>query len=593
MKKILISLTFLLLINSVYAATYYVAKDGSGDYSTIQSAVNAANYGDTVYVRAGSYNEQLRISTSRITVAGVSGTRPRIYAGSISGGEYLVSISGSNINFRNFEIDNSPRSDAPQRGLGITGNNNRISNVRVHNSWKSGVLITGDSNIFENGVVYDNSLRTDGRTSGCLSTTGWAEDNIIRNNVVYHNEGEAVSCFRAYRTVIDGNIVYDNAPENIYIDNCPGGVVQNNLVYHTGDSKWRSGPGIEVRDEESAAGTAQSVGLKVVNNFVYGTNKCFSFSYHDSSRGLKDVLIAYNTFVNAGRLSNFRIKSGANHENTVITNNIILQEDSLTIADVPSDSELHFSYNLWSRSPSSSARGSGDIYSDPRLSKSGSISPGQLTPDWFKLTSSSPAINSARVISQVTTDFFGSPRGSNPDMGAHEFGGTPSVTTTTTTSGYTTTTYETTTTTTSSLGCSYCGDTSPCSGGRVCDYTPGVCIDRLGEGQGDCDCDENCQSGLYCDFVTGGDDYCCPIGTSWDGSSCSGGTVTTTTIISTTTTTGSDNLPEFFNLRHNPATVLVGHAVDILVDWFDDVGLQQIIIQENSTGEWRSHTVYG
>jgi hypothetical protein len=157
--------------------------------------------------------------------------------------------------------------------------------------------------------------------------------------------------------------------------------------------------------------------------------------------------------------------------------------------------------------------------------------------------------------------------------------------------GTTTTTSGGTTTTISSSECSFCGDTSPCSGGRVCDYTPGVCIDRLGEGQGDCDCDENCQSGLYCDPVTGGDDYCCAVGTSWDGGGCSGTGVTTTTI-PPTTTTGTDNPPYFSNLRHNPLTVLVSDAVDILVDWFDDVGLQQIIIQENSTGEWLSHTVY-
>jgi hypothetical protein len=61
----------------------------------------------------------------------------------------------------------------------------------------------------------------------------------------------------------------------------------------------------------------------------------------------------------------------------------------------------------------------------------------------------------------------------------------------------------------------------------------------------------------------------------------------------TTTTTGTDNPPEFFNFRHNPVPVLIGNAVDILVDWFDDVGLQQIIIMENSTGEWVSHSVYG
>jgi len=114
------------------------------------------------------------------------------------------------------------------------------------------------------------------------------------------------------------------------------------------------------------------------------------------------------------------------------------------------------------------------------------------------------------------------------------------------------TTTTSTTTTTSPSGCSYCGDTTPCSGGRTCD-NQGNCI-LLGEGQGDCDCDENCQSGLYCDQVSGSD-YCCPVGTSWDGSSCSGGTVTTTTTISTTTTTGPSDLRVYAPTVSTPISI--------------------------------------
>ena len=79
--------------------------------------------------------------------------------------------------------------------------------------------------------------------------------------------------------------------------------------------------------------------------------------------------------------------------------------------------------------------------------------------------------------------------------------------------------------------CGQCsGDcTQPCSSGsynyndgsHFCEgITSNTCNAVLGEGQGDCDCDENCQSGLYCDQINPGTDYCCPIGTSWDGSNC-------------------------------------------------------------------------
>ena len=74
-----------------------------------------------------------------------------------------------------------------------------------------------------------------------------------------------------------------------------------------------------------------------------------------------------------------------------------------------------------------------------------------------------------------------------------------------------------------------CG--SPCSSGaynfndgtHTCEgSTNNACNVLLGEGQGDCDCDENCQAGMYCEEL-GAVDRCCPVGTNWDGASCVGG----------------------------------------------------------------------
>jgi hypothetical protein len=82
---------------------------------------------------------------------------------------------------------------------------------------------------------------------------------------------------------------------------------------------------------------------------------------------------------------------------------------------------LYFSNNLWSKTPTTAAAGPGDVIANPNLAKTGQTAAGQLSPDYFRLLSTSPAINRAAVLGEVTTDFFKKARGSSPDIGGHEY----------------------------------------------------------------------------------------------------------------------------------------------------------------------------
>lgn len=81
MKKIIaiiVALTFLLTISistSVIAVPtiWYVDDSGGADFETISEAIGNANPGDTIIVRAGSYDEQLGISINNITLTGEAG----------------------------------------------------------------------------------------------------------------------------------------------------------------------------------------------------------------------------------------------------------------------------------------------------------------------------------------------------------------------------------------------------------------------------------------------------------------------------------------------------------------------------------------
>src|SRR3972149_4431863 len=55
------------------AATYYVAKDGSGTFSTIQAALNAAQSGETIIVKSGTYNELISFPRQGVVLKAMSG----------------------------------------------------------------------------------------------------------------------------------------------------------------------------------------------------------------------------------------------------------------------------------------------------------------------------------------------------------------------------------------------------------------------------------------------------------------------------------------------------------------------------------------
>jgi len=67
-KILIFLLAFLWLISNVEAFTHTVDLDGTGQYTSIQSAINASALGDTVLVYPGRYLENIIIQTNNLTL---------------------------------------------------------------------------------------------------------------------------------------------------------------------------------------------------------------------------------------------------------------------------------------------------------------------------------------------------------------------------------------------------------------------------------------------------------------------------------------------------------------------------------------------
>ena len=419
---------------------YFVSPNGSDSnpgtflqpWKTIGKAARTVKSGDTVFIRGGIYNESVRFNISGTALDPIKimaypdetpiiegyNQLPLSYTG-------LVSVFGDWVQVSGLEVRNSKYT-----GFGLYGKHDTAYNVFVHHSQKSGINISGDYGVVESSKIWRNSIQNEygqssswssGLVAGNDTTDGLTEYAIMRKNVIWENWGQGLSTDESNQTIMEDNISYDNFVTNIYISDATHVLCQRNFVYTDPSSyvfPYGSHVGIMMGDERY---TPPSADITVINNISFGNLGNFWWWQGVQGGGMKNVLIANNTFVNGmGSKDEGQggvIISSGTHENVRFINNLVQQDGDLPVIATLNQPGVVYSHNLWSKPPSSAASGPGDVIQDPMLSRTGV----PYEPDWFRLTGLSPAIDMAQLLPEIVDDYFGITRGSLPDMGAIEY----------------------------------------------------------------------------------------------------------------------------------------------------------------------------
>ena len=183
--------------------------DKSGEFKTIQDAVDSASAGDLVYIKKGVYNESVTITTPYLTIRGEDRN------GVIVDGEFMREngiqifdtdgVSVENLTVRNFSLN------------GVYWNSStgyRGSYVTVHNNGDYGVYAFDSVN-----GIFDNIYASGHPDSGIYIGQCYPCNAVISNSVV---EGNALG----YSGTNAGGHLY--IINNIWQDNMAG-VVPNTL----------------------------------------------------------------------------------------------------------------------------------------------------------------------------------------------------------------------------------------------------------------------------------------------------------------------------------------------------------------------------
>ena len=153
----------------------YVGGYGSGNYSTIQDAIDAASNGNTVFVYSGIYYEDVIINKS-INLFGEDKENTIVNG---NGGEFVFNITTDYVNVSGFTIQNG--------SLGIE-------------------IFSGSNNIITDNIVKDNS-------NYGISVYGLSNDSIIYHNDFINN---------AIHAMDSANNTYDDGDEGNYWDDYLG-----------------------------------------------------------------------------------------------------------------------------------------------------------------------------------------------------------------------------------------------------------------------------------------------------------------------------------------------------------------------------------
>lgn len=219
-----------LLVASVLTLTFNIQPVKSAiiivpdDYPTIQEAINAANNGDIVFVKAGTYYENVVVNKS-LTLIGENPKTTVIFGGKAPPEPLpfprpieviVVNVTADNVNLSGFTLKWGEIGIAIYKRVNVTVHNNRI----LENLYGINAAFSNHQKIFGNKFL-NNTLIGIGLSN---STKITVENNAFRDN------GNGMALSFSNETVIYRNNFVNNTANGIMLMDTVDSTLINNVI---------------------------------------------------------------------------------------------------------------------------------------------------------------------------------------------------------------------------------------------------------------------------------------------------------------------------------------------------------------------------
>ncbi|UGV41785.1 right-handed parallel beta-helix repeat-containing protein [Methanococcoides orientis] len=212
----------LMTVGTAAAATLNVTSiTGPQNYTTIQQAVVNATTGDIILVYPETYEENVVVSQSNITIRSQSGN-PADTTVRDESYNHVFSVTANNVTISGFRIESAPSNHA---GIYLEGSNNTVSNNKL---WENGYGIYMYDSSYNN--LTDNSASNSDDYGIYLNDCSY---NNLTDNSASENNDYGIYLTNSDYNELNGNSApggYDSQNTGIRIYNSDNNILTNNTA---------------------------------------------------------------------------------------------------------------------------------------------------------------------------------------------------------------------------------------------------------------------------------------------------------------------------------------------------------------------------
>ena len=275
-------------------ATWVVDDDGGAgvDYATVQAAVNAANAGDMIEVRGGTYVENVDVD-KQLTLVGDGADVVTLQAASSN--DHVFDVTADRVNIAGFKVTGATGSGKAGICLQAGADHCNISyNNALNNEYGIYLLFSGNNTLMGNTAPYNDmhDIYLDHSSNNMLTENivanidwhgirlAYSNNNTVMDNIASTNNGCAILLYASVDNRLINNDVsnsfqgifmYTSSNDNMVSGNTASGNRQGG-IYVEGDNNTITGNTASNNDDFGIALESSSSNTLYHNNLDGNTN---------------------------------------------------------------------------------------------------------------------------------------------------------------------------------------------------------------------------------------------------------------------------------------------------------------------------------